>query len=226
MHNSGKVQPNAEDFTLIKRERGLPAGETEQAEHYRLAQAAKLMRLSQLSLPVPATAVESLPGRYKTAVHEAGHAVAALLLDLRFNRATVIAEADNEGSVDMDNPLLGWERGDGPRRTALEAWVKSLYAGWAAEMLVLGQADAPWYTDFDSAEYWIAESGLGVRGARYVGDEAYDRYAGRLRAAALDLLRPHTAIIEAVGRELAKRDTLTIAEIEAIVASPGSSYVR
>ena len=75
--------------------------------------------------------------RKATAWHEAGHAVIGRKLNLACGEATIVADEDSLGGAIVGNPLKTWEKGDGPRRALVDAFCIALFAGAAAERLVV-----------------------------------------------------------------------------------------
>ena len=73
---------------------------------------------------------------WATAYHEAGHAVAGIVAGLGCGTVTIVPDDDGEalGSATVANPLVGWERGDGPRRPLLESYAIVRYAQASAGM--------------------------------------------------------------------------------------------
>lgn len=141
-----------------------------------------------------------------TAVHESGQFVAGALLGLEVGELRVeLSQAESYCCV--ANPLVGWQWGDGDRRKLALRHALSLYAGAAAETLVLG-ACAPWYEDFDTAAHWLAQHAP-PRGAEFVGDEAHERQEARLRAKTERLLAPHVGAVSALAEELLDKRRLS-----------------
>jgi hypothetical protein len=140
--------------------------------------------------------------RYAVAVHEAGHAVIGRVLGLACGEATIEPSTDSEnlGYAVISNPLQHWERGEGPRRPLAEAFCISLYAGAEAERLIVGSNPVGDGTDCERGT--AAMNAVGVRGASYVADDAYDRYEARLRGRATGLVRQYRRAIERVADAL------------------------
>lgn len=93
-----------------------------------------------------------------------------------------------------------------PKRSHAEAFAIALYAGAEAERFFLGTTDVG-----DSADVERAMSALawgGVRGATFVGDEAFDRAEARLRAEAARLVRFHSAAIRSAAQRLIEHGKL------------------
>jgi hypothetical protein len=60
-------------------------------------------------------------------------------------------------------------------------------------------------------------SDFGVPGARFVGDDVYDRYEARLRRRATTLIFVHRETIKSVARALLEHGTLSADQIDALV---------
>lgn len=148
------------------------------------------------------------------AIHEAGHAVADIHLDIPFT--WVAALPKHGGWVDSSNPCVGWRRGYGPKAKLAERWAVSCFAGWAAEA-VLGKPTADSYVEFDSAIYWL-EQFTSPRGRQYVGDETYDRQVERMKDQAVRLMRDSRLEIDRVAAALRKLGALTCVEVEDVMA--------
>lgn len=100
---------------------------------------------------------------------------------------------DELGYSVIGDPRFSWERGDGPKRAACDAFCIALYAGAEAERLILGTAEVGDGIDRDRAQSCMTWAG--VRGATFVGDDAYDRNEARLRARAkIEVFRQRGAI--------------------------------
>lgn len=55
------------------------------------------------------------------------------------------------GYAVIDDPRFSWERGDGPRRLAADAFCVALYAGAEAERIILGSVEVGDGVDCDRA---------------------------------------------------------------------------
>jgi cell division protease FtsH len=151
--------------------------------------------------------------REHTAYHEAGHALAAALLDLPRYDVSIVPGPDNLGHAHIMNPLREWERGDGPRRPALERFCIALFSGHAGELVGLGSATEGDWQDRDTVRYAIQESSLRVRGASFVGDEMWEAYERRLEGRSIVLIRRHHQGLHRLAKALLERETLTFEEV-------------
>lgn len=143
--------------------------------------------------------------RTTTAFHESAHAVTGRALGFGIGVVTIEGDDDGDGSVIVFNPLVGWTRGDGPRREIAERYILSLYAGGAADRN--RGCESAWYGDYDQARHWIDQC-IRIRGCRFTGDDAYERYEQRMRDAALALVRRHWSDIERIAGLLLRRGSL------------------
>lgn len=149
--------------------------------------------------------------REATAYHEAGHAVIGRKLNLVCGDVSIEETAEWLGFAEITSPERLWERGDGPKRSHAEAFAIALYAGAEAERFFLGTTDVG-----DSADVERAMSALawgGVRGATFVGDEAFDRAEARLRAEAARLVRFHSAAIRSAAQRLIEQGKLAADQV-------------
>ena len=75
------------------------------------------------------------------ACHEAGHAVAGLIFDLPFTKASIKRDGPTVGRVDLDgNPMRDHLYKGIPLQDAVDRWAIAYYAGNAAEIAILGAA--------------------------------------------------------------------------------------
>ena len=164
--------------------------------------------------------------RTRTAYHEAGHAVAHIVLGLWPISATIVTESDSLGHVMSPNPIFGYE-GTVARDRAARArdQIVTDYAGLAAEHVFCavpfsfeeGAKHGAWGDHRRAWELLLRH--VPVRRANFVGDEAYDAALIRLQRRALKLVRAHRSAIERVTQLLLKRKTLTGEEIQATIST-------
>lgn len=150
--------------------------------------------------------------QWRLAFHEAGHAVANVLMEMPFSFVTVEGP---QPCVNAVSPILGWERGDGSKRELVRKYAVCCYAGAAAEEHFIGCC-AERYTDFDNASYWLSQY-TRPRGAQVVGDEAFERQEERLRNQARALIRAHAGEVRVVSQALFERGTLTCEEVTTLM---------
>lgn len=154
------------------------------------------------------------PARYlATAIHEAGHAVAAVVLKLGLGEVSVNPqkmESDEVGYAIVSNPIQDWTRGDGSRRSLFENYAVSLYAGREAERFVLGTETIGHDGDYSKVEFWLQS--MGVSGASFVGDEVWEGYKDRLRRRATKLIRNYGPAVRQFADLLVSRDTISGSE--------------
>jgi ATP-dependent Zn protease len=165
----------------------------------------------------------------RTAYHEAGHAVAHVVLELPPTSATIVADGDTRGRVRSLNPIYSYE-GTGRRERSSRARnaIVAAYAGLAAEHVFCGTVfsfkegtkHGAW-RDHDEAWGLLCDH-VPVRGSIYLGDDAYDAALQRLQRRALTLVHQNRAAIERVAHLLIKRHTLTGRQICAAVRGKGA----
>ena len=154
-----------------------------------------------------------------TACHEAGHAVIGRVIGLPCGKVTIVGDDEHElGHAIVADPIRTWERGDGPRKPLVEASCISLYAGAEAERVILGEVGDPVGDGYDNEKATSLIMIIGVRGARYVGDDVWERYEARLRRRSNELVRLHQYRIERVATALEERGTLEGDEVDAIMS--------
>jgi cell division protease FtsH len=165
----------------------------------------------------------------RVAVHEGGHVVVALALDVDEVVAASIAQAaDSFGRTVM-------RRRDGiETRATIEDQVCTNLGGRAAEMVVYGDCSANAGSDLATATEAIiglhASTGLGD-GLAYLGDakavaetlrvdrilrDTVNADLARLQARAVDILRTHRAALDGIALALAERRHLTGDQVRAI----------
>jgi ATP-dependent Zn protease len=174
---------------------------------------------------VKETAVSDDQALWRTSIHEAGHAVAAAVQGLATHAVTIEPAEDYLGARRAPNPTFGYVD-DSPvgRRQRVRAEIVAAYAGLAAEHIILGEAfpldesEPPCGAQGDFAEAWRLVMDLPIRGASFVGDEAYDRADGRLRRQAVKLMTQHRMTVERLAKALLKAGTLSGEDVEAIIS--------
>ena len=153
-----------------------------------------------------------------TAHHEAGHAVIARVLGLSCGGASIISEeGHSRGHSVIDDPRFSWQRGDGPKRQAADAFCVALYAGYESEFACIDDFENGDHVDRERATGCLAWAG--VRGARFVGDDIWDRHERRLREKAGRLVKDHRLTIERVAAALIERRTLDAGEIDVLMTA-------
>jgi hypothetical protein len=177
--------------------------------------------------------------KYRTAIHEAGHAILCLLQNPGSLKCVSIREnADAGGGTTATNLPTGHSTA-----SDIDALLRTLLAGRAAEELVLNSASAgsggPEHSDLARATLIAASAevswGLSASGISWRGDVSYDRLptmlglnrdvAARVEQrladaleGAKDLLWRHRAELDALVSALISREVLSGAEAAAVVA--------
>lgn len=162
------------------------------------------------------TSAAPLSRREVTAHHEAGHAVADLVLGVPIDEVSIRPNPAN-GS-------LGEVRGSayefyGISRRELRMLVRgaviSCYAGFEAERIVDAKADEEVSASHDYALAFELPMRFEVppRGCLYCGDEVYDRWLGQRRLDAAALVRGNWAQVRVLAGVLLDRERLCGSEL-------------
>lgn len=155
--------------------------------------------------------------RWRVAIHEAGHAVTAALLQLPIDHTTIVANGDVAGLTQLAenySPIL---------RAALEDQLPSdvsfailkistqyAHGGSVAERLVFETCDAVWWEqDYES----IVDLALKA-------STDPDAFCEDMRRRTQDLLRENMCLVEAVARALMAKDRLSGAEVRELISAP------
>jgi ATP-dependent Zn protease len=159
------------------------------------------------------------------AVHEAGHAVAAQVLSVPHDGATV--EPDRCGSYPrapnpsgetfIIDPRPGWRRVMGPKKPIAQNLAICLYAGRAAELCIFGHAVGGHERDYSEAFRTI----LWARRENTIGLLDWQTLQRRLVRRADALVRGNEDAVRRVAVALQKRGTLSREEISEIVGLAG-----
>ena len=158
--------------------------------------------------------------KYKTAIHEAGHAVVARALGIPVGEVSIKETPGKScGHSNFDDPRFSWERGSGPKAKAANNFAVALYAGAEAERHIALSDEVGDGPDCERATACLAWAGA-VRGATFVGDDVFDRHEARLRRRAVEFVRLHRSAIEAVAALLLQKRTLAGDEIDAVLGTP------
>jgi len=151
-------------------------------------------------------------------------AVAAAVQGLATHMVTIEQGEDYLGVHSGPNPVFGYDDNDrAARQRRVRAAIVGCYAGLAAEHVILGERfplgknPPPFGAADDFARAWDLVLSLSVRGASFVGDDAYDRVDGRLRRQALKLMVHHRMTVERLANALFEAGTLSGDGVEAIV---------
>ncbi len=142
-----------------------------------------------------------------TAIHEAGHAVAAVALEIDFVRVSLGAHAGIAGRVEGAQP---------PARTAscpdaTESYLVYLHAGAAASAVLGGAAWSGVRDDLLQAQQ--------CAGLAYLRTTEYRFRLARARERAHRLVFAHRSAVEAVAAALERRGELRRGQVVAIVRS-------
>jgi ATP-dependent Zn protease len=154
--------------------------------------------------------------RAAVAVHEAGHAVVARVLGIPAYDVTIVEGDDLLGAASFDNPVYDWSREDGSKIKAANNFASAAYAGVAAEREILNSGVTSDSDDHRKAQDCLAWAGA-VKGASFVGDDRFDRHEANLRKKAAALVHQHRSAIERLASALLERETLSGAEVDALL---------
>jgi hypothetical protein len=103
---------------------------------------------------------------------------------------------------------------DRVRKALADAFCIALYAGAEAERVFF--AIEPDGDEIDRERATQALCKVGVRGARFVGDEVWEKHEAKLRRKARILVQEERARIERVAQGLVKHKTLTSEEVDCL----------
>jgi len=163
--------------------------------------------------------------QWRTAIHEAGHAVAAIRLGLDCKRVTIEADHDSAGHA-----IVPAKYGNGPvkietlqdmesaaddEREMLSSTAIHLFAGAEAEreffrsVSLLGCK-----SDLHKARMWIKEWCVLLKDT---DDESRKTCGDRLKDKAAQIIRRDRASVERLAIALVERESLTGAEIKALI---------
>jgi len=173
--------------------------------------------------------------RKSTAIHEAGHAVIGRVLGLTCGPATIVPNQAKETAgvaivqtvtktaSDWDQKLYEYWRsgssGPAPKcrdhRSAFRAAILTHMAGAEAENVILGQNRGG--DGSDRLEIAKLSDELGFSEAEW-----WERYESRMRRQVRRLVSNHRDKIERVALALLEHQTLSAAEIDAVLSTCGS----
>jgi hypothetical protein len=155
------------------------------------------------------------------AAHEAGHAVAAQVLAIPHDGATI--EPDRCGSYRMApnpsgetfiiDPRPGWSRVTGPKKQIAQNLAICLYAGRAAELCIFGQDVGGHERDYSEARRLI----LWARRENTIGLLDWRALQRRLLRRADALVRGNEAAVRRVAASLQRRGTLSREDVSELV---------
>jgi hypothetical protein len=143
---------------------------------------------------------------HRIAVHEAGHVVAAMCLNIYVHEATIVRRGKIGGQTLIGFPACH------PGDTADEAVAKKLAgivtycAGWSAETVIYGDCDFGTCTDDFGNANRLLEEVLSENPSAGEDDRMELIHASKERA--IDLMREHSAFVQKVSRQLLRRKTL------------------
>jgi hypothetical protein len=155
------------------------------------------------------------------AVHEAGHAVAAQVLAVSHDGATV--EPDRCGTYQMAptpsgetfiiDPRIEWSRVMGPKKQIAQNLAICLYAGRAAELCIFGHDVGGHVRDYSEARRTI----LWARRDNTIGSLQWRALQRRLVRRADALVRENEVGVRRVAAALQMKKTLSRDEISELV---------
>jgi hypothetical protein len=170
-------------------------------------------------LPIAIGVFDSL---HPFSVHEAGHAVAAEVLGIPHDGATI--DPDRCGSYRMAlnpsgeafiiDPRPGWSRVMGPKKQIAENLAICLYAGRAAELCIFGHDVGGHLRDYSEARKMI----LWARRDNTIGPLQWRALQQRLVRRADALVRKNEAALRRVAAALQVRSTLSRDEIRKLLS--------
>lgn len=161
-----------------------------------------------------------------TAYHEAGHAVANIVLGFEVTHCTIVPQDDTVGHVAYPHPI--WKYGLSVRRERT-AWgrraIVTCYAGLAAEHYFCGTPfrfddggkHRAWADHAEASE--LLRKFVHVRGDQVVDVDAFYATLQRFQREALELVGQQRTAIERLAQRLLSQPTLT--EDEVLAAMEG-----
>ena len=156
---------------------------------------------------------------WRTAIHEAGHAVVARVLGLASGQATIVPKFDLEEAGHHINrspwrTLYDWEKRGLLHRTvrsAVRGRIMAYMAGAEAEIEFVGACEGGDSDDRDKIEEMADSSDS------YLTPEEWKRYEPRMRRQTRRLVRRHRAKIERLASALMDCETLQPEQIDRII---------
>jgi ATP-dependent Zn protease len=146
--------------------------------------------------------------RRSTAIHEAGHAVAAWTLQRKFRSVTVRADAESDGHV-RHNPWPDWSQPDIELSTQttllLQDRIVISFAGPAAERRIARRTRAAVNISGQGDRNMAADLGLHLSGST----REWEALLRWLQARAENLVVSHRHEIKMLANELLQRETLS-----------------
>jgi hypothetical protein len=165
--------------------------------------------------------IEEIGSLDRCAVHEAGHAVAAQVLAVPHDGATV--EPDRCGTYQMAptpsgetfiiDPRPEWSRFMGPKKPVAQNLAICLYAGRAAELRIFGNDVGGHERDYSEARRMI----LWARREYTTGSHHWQALQRRLVRAADALVKENELAVRRVAAALQMKGTLSRDEISELV---------
>ena len=172
--------------------------------------------------------VPSKPGACEqTAYHEAGHCIAALTQQLRFDHVTIKEEIRIlAGSIVHPN-VLGYEHsGQRERRSIARACIIVSDAGLEAEKLFNPAANESLSGDDCANAFSVSrEYGVTPRHCDYIGDDAHVAYLHRLRSEARRLVQRNGWAVKVLARAPLQRQTLNHKQKQDIILQAGGTTI-
>lgn len=189
--------------------------------------AGRALRVDDLSIAI--APADNLPEalRWRVAVHEAGHAIAALSLGISVHAVSTVSVGAAGGY------MISRGAGSIPTRDEIEKQVMVSLAGRAAEELILGAASGGAAQDLKNATRALvmaqAQMGLGTRLVSFEGDtnqlfaydprlvDAVDASLRELYLRTFAIVERHSEDVKTIATKLLARRVLSGAEIVDIV---------
>ncbi len=155
--------------------------------------------------------------KLQIAYHEAGHAVTAILLNLKIVTVTIERGEDSQGVCRVYG-VMGYHYTNlRERKSIARNSILNSYAGFEAEKMFNPEADPGFSAeDFEEAEDTSKTFAILPRKC-FVGDEKHLAYLERFKIGARKLLRKSWPSVKAVAEALMEGKTLTHEEVEQII---------
>jgi hypothetical protein len=160
-----------------------------------------------------------------TAIHEAGHAVVAVYLNVGITELSIEGDEEANGYWLHPAPLMFECGTTRERQKLITDMILATYAGFQAELQFDPHAlDFHANGDEERAFDLLREGGSGPRGSSYVGDEVYDRYLEGKKKQARRLVKRLWPVIRELAGLLLERTTILGPEAERFVRERLGSY--
>ena len=155
--------------------------------------------------------------KLQIAYHEAGHAVTAIVLNLKIVTVTIERGEDSQGTCKVFGVMAYRYTNLRERKSIARDYILNSYSGFEAEKMFNPEADPGFSADdFEDAEDTSKTFAILPRKC-FVGDEKHLAYLERFKIGARKLLRKSWPSVKAVAEAPMEGKTLTHEEVEQII---------